>query len=53
MIVFIFREGEGREKRWRGNTDVERNIDWLLLVRTSTRDRTGNPGLCPDLGSHQ
>ena len=25
-----------------------RDIDWLLLVGTRTRDRSHNPGMCPD-----
>ena len=47
-FIYLFLErGKGREK------ERERNIDvwekhWLPLAHTPTRDRTRNPGTCPD-----
>ena len=46
FCLFIPRERGGREK------ERERNIDQLPLVCAPTRDRTWNPGVCPDRESN-
>ena len=48
MIVFIFRERGGREKK------RERNIDWLVAsCKLPTGDLACIPGMCPDWESNQ
>lgn len=43
------REKERKRKRETGRGgERERNTDWLPLVCTPTRDRTGNLDMCPD-----
>ena len=44
-ILFIYLFLEIEEVREKGK---ERNIDWLLLVCTPTKDQTSNPGRYPD-----
>ena len=41
------RKGEEREKE-REKHGCNRNIDWLPLVGSQTRDQTCSPGTCPD-----
>ena len=49
FYLFIFREGEGREKEKMRNIDVrERNIDWLASCACPTGYRAYNPGVWPD-----
>ena len=51
FYLFTFRE-RGREGEREGNIDV-RNINWLPLAHTVTRDQTHSPGMCPDGESNQ
>ena len=46
LNVFIFREGEGREK------ERERNIDQLPLAHTPNGDQARNSGMCLDQESN-
>ena len=54
MILFIYlqREGKGGRMRGRETSMWERNIDLLLLICISTRDRTHNLGMYSDRGSN-
>ena len=45
-FIYLFLERrEGRKEEKERNIDA-RNIDWLLLARAETGDRTCNPGMC-------
>ena len=45
---------ERGRRKWRGEKERgekrerKRNMDWLPLVHTPTRDGTRNPSMCPD-----
>ena len=57
LSFFFFKErkrgeGEGGRKGGREAPAWERNSYWLPLVHALTRDRTCNPGMCPDWESN-
>ena len=47
FYLFILR-GVEREKEMERSISVREKIDQLPLVCAPARDRTGNPGMCPD-----
>ena len=55
-IFFFFywfqREGKGGRKWGRKTSMSERNIDWLHLANSPSRDQTCIPGVCPDVKSN-
>ena len=54
-FIYLFLERGGRrEKERERNIDVrERNINRLPLIRTSSGEKTRNPGMCLDQESNQ
>ena len=53
-ILFIFqKKRKGGGKKGRETLKCERDIDRLPLICAPTRERTHNPGMCPDQESNQ
>ena len=48
LYYYFLREGKGGRKRRRETSKWERNIDWLALVCSPTKDQTCDQGMCPD-----
>ena len=43
-----FRERGKEGERGRETSMLEKNMDWLPLIRALTQDQTLNLGMCPD-----
>ena len=52
-ILFIFREGEGREKERERNIDVQETYQSVASCMPPSGDLACNPGTCPDWESKQ